>query len=60
VNREGCQGEPAAGKKRPTHRIRAFTVRDWAEVSGVFAHHGALRYRVGDNAVRVGWRAVDI
>jgi hypothetical protein len=24
------------------------------------AHHGASRYRVGDNAVRVGWLPLDI
>ena len=44
----------------PTQRIATLTVRCRRLVGGGFAHHGASRYRVGDNAVRVGWRAVDI
>jgi hypothetical protein len=60
MDREGREKQAATGENSPTERIRRFTVRNGPQVSGLVDCHGGLPYRVDDNAVRVGWRAVDI
>lgn len=60
MHRERGQNQAATGKNSPTQRIRRFTVRNGPQVSGLVDSHGRLPYRVDDNAVRVGWRTVDI
>jgi hypothetical protein len=60
MNRECRKSKTTTCENRPTQRVGQFTVRNGAEVSGLIAHRAALRYRVDDNALRVGWRAVDI